>query len=204
MIHGCRPTSVTVQPASMARNPQGPAIAMARSSPRLPAIGRRRHVRHAITSERSASRHDARNTQTRQPTRVSESFTRLPTPAAMVLMRLTRSGPEAALRELVAEAQHSVTFDHTARKITAEEMTSGLEQVGLAVVDRYGTRIANDLLTDDEAKRDPAYFERLLMMMYTDPQVTRSFLEVANMLKPATSLMAPNLLIKALKFRSPS
>ncbi|GAA1959462.1 methyltransferase [Nocardioides panacihumi] len=85
-----------------------------------------------------------------------------PNPAAMVLMRLTRSGPEAALRELVAEAQHSVTFDHTARKITAEEMASDLEQVGLAVVDRYGTRIANDLLTDDEAKRDPAYFDRLL------------------------------------------
>ena len=37
-----------------------------------------------------------------------------------------------------------------------------LAQAGLVVVDRYGTRIANDLLTDDEAKQDPAYFDRLL------------------------------------------
>lgn len=33
---------------------------------------------------------------------------------------------------------------------------------GLVPVARYGTRIANDLLTDDKAKRDPASFARLL------------------------------------------
>lgn len=85
-----------------------------------------------------------------------------PNPAAMVLMRLTRSGPAAALEELAADSRHSHTFDHRARKVTAEQVADELRAAGLATVARYATRIANDLLTDDDAKRDPAYFDRLL------------------------------------------
>jgi len=85
-----------------------------------------------------------------------------PNPAAMVLMRLTRGGPEAALDELASATRRSVTFDHEARKITAEAIADEMTAAGLAPVARYGTRIANDLLTDDRAKHDPAYFSRLL------------------------------------------
>jgi S-adenosylmethionine-dependent methyltransferase len=80
----------------------------------------------------------------------------------MVLRRLVVDGPGAALDELAAETVHTVTFDHDVRKIAVAEMAAELEDAGLAVVGHYATRIANDLLTDDAAKHDPAYFDQLL------------------------------------------
>jgi S-adenosylmethionine-dependent methyltransferase len=85
-----------------------------------------------------------------------------PNPAGMVLMRLTRGGPEAALAELDASTRVAATFDREFRKITAEEMEDDLAGAGLRVVARHGLRIANDLLADDAAKHRPAYFEALL------------------------------------------
>jgi S-adenosylmethionine-dependent methyltransferase len=85
-----------------------------------------------------------------------------PNPDGMVLRRLVVDGPGAALDELGAATVHTVTFDHDVRKIAVAEMVAELEGAGLAVVGHYGTRIANDLLTDDAAKHDPAYFDQLL------------------------------------------
>jgi hypothetical protein len=54
MIHGWRPTSVTVHPASMARNPIGAASTSARNSQRLAATSRRRHATHPAQSATAA------------------------------------------------------------------------------------------------------------------------------------------------------
>jgi S-adenosylmethionine-dependent methyltransferase len=88
----------------------------------------------------------------------------LPNPASMVLRQLVLDGPCAALKELDAETKHTVTFDHTVRKIPMNELEDALAGVGLTVGSRYGTRIANDLLTANDLKYDPAYFEDLLRL----------------------------------------
>lgn len=84
-----------------------------------------------------------------------------PNPDMRVLVRLTREGPAAALEELEAEAFASATFDTTARKLRAEDVLAELEGEGLRLVGRYAARVANDYLTDDDAKRDPAYYDAL-------------------------------------------
>ena len=85
-----------------------------------------------------------------------------PNPASMVLRQLVTDGPEAALTELRAESKHAVTFDHDVRKLPMADLEAELAGAGLTLTGRFGTRIANDLLTDDDAKHDPAYFDRLL------------------------------------------
>jgi S-adenosylmethionine-dependent methyltransferase len=87
-----------------------------------------------------------------------------PNPAAMVLRELVTGGPAAALAELQAEAKHAVLFDHDVRKVELDELEGELGAVGLSVVRRYGARIANDLLTDDDAKQDPDHFRELLRL----------------------------------------
>ena len=84
-----------------------------------------------------------------------------PNPAARVIMRLTREGPEAALAELAADRLVAATFDATVRKVTAEEMESQLTAAGLVPVGRYAARVANDYVADDALKEDPAYFAAL-------------------------------------------
>jgi S-adenosylmethionine-dependent methyltransferase len=88
----------------------------------------------------------------------------VPNPAAMVLRQLVTQGPAAALVELDAGSQHAVLFDHAVRKVPSAELEEGLASVGLPVVRRYGARTANDLLTDDDLKNDPAYFDDLLRL----------------------------------------
>jgi S-adenosylmethionine-dependent methyltransferase len=84
-----------------------------------------------------------------------------PNPDARVIMRLTREGPAAALAELASDVYDSATFATAGRKVTAEEIVAELEEAGLEVVGRYAARVANDYLTDDAAKQDPAYYEAL-------------------------------------------
>jgi S-adenosylmethionine-dependent methyltransferase len=48
------------------------------------------------------------------------------------------------------------------RRIDPDDVATDLASLGAPVVARYGGRIANDLLTDEDAKWDPAYFESLL------------------------------------------
>lgn len=87
-----------------------------------------------------------------------------PNPVGRVYQVLTRSGPAAALAELESADWSSSTFDHTARKITAEEMALELEAAGLRVCGLYGGRTANDVLTDDELKHDPDYLADLVRL----------------------------------------
>lgn len=84
-----------------------------------------------------------------------------PNPAGTVLGALVRRGPAAALEELERETSETVTFEHEVRKIDPDDMSWELATAGLEVVARYGARCANDLLVDDQAKRDPAYYAEL-------------------------------------------
>ena len=86
----------------------------------------------------------------------------VPNPAGMVLRRLVTEGPRAALAELAAGTKHAVTFDHEVRKIPLADLEKALREAGLPVVRRYGARIANDLLTSNDAKSDPDFFADLL------------------------------------------
>lgn len=86
----------------------------------------------------------------------------VPNPAGMVLRQLVTGGPAAALTELRADTKRAVTFDHDVRKVSMGDLEAELASAGLRLTGRFGTRIANDLLTDDAAKGDPAYFDRLL------------------------------------------
>ncbi len=88
----------------------------------------------------------------------------LPNPAGMVLRQLVMEGPASALSELQTESKRAVTFDHEVRKIAMSEMEDGLRAVGLSVARRYGTRIANDLLTDNDPKSEIDYFDSLLRL----------------------------------------
>ncbi|MDQ4113485.1 MAG: methyltransferase domain-containing protein [Actinomycetota bacterium] len=85
-----------------------------------------------------------------------------PNPASMVLRQLVTGGPEAALTELRADTKRTVTFDHDVRKVPMDDLETELASAGLRLTGRFGTRTANDLLTDNDAKNDPAYFDRLL------------------------------------------
>lgn len=87
-----------------------------------------------------------------------------PNPEGRVVMALTRRGPAAALAELEADTMPSHVFDHTARKIAAEDMAADLASAGLRVVHRYGARIANDFLADDRLKQDATYFADLIRL----------------------------------------
>lgn len=85
-------------------------------------------------------------------------------PAARVLRLLVAGGPTHAAEELHAVGAEVETFATAARKVEVEQVRAEVEAAGLRVVGRHGHRIANDLLTDDRAKHDPAYFAQLLAL----------------------------------------
>lgn len=84
-----------------------------------------------------------------------------PNPDGLVLQKLVRGGPVAALEELASDAWHTVTFDEDGHKLTHDACAAAMSASGLDVTSLYGGRCANDLLTDDDAKYDPAYFADL-------------------------------------------
>ena len=86
----------------------------------------------------------------------------VPNPAGMLLRQLVTEGPRAALAELAAGTKHAVTFDRQVRKISMGDLEQAMSRAGLPVARRYGARIANELLTSEEAKADPAFFADLL------------------------------------------
>jgi len=88
----------------------------------------------------------------------------LPNPVGMVLRQLVTGGPTAALAELAAESKLAVTFDREVRKIAMSEPEDALKAVDLSVVRRYGARVANDLLTENDLKCEADYFASLLRL----------------------------------------
>jgi S-adenosylmethionine-dependent methyltransferase len=84
-----------------------------------------------------------------------------PNPDGLVLQKLVRRGPVAALEELASDAWHTVTFDEDGHKLSHEACAVAMSASGLDVVSLYGGRCANDLLTDDDAKYDAEYYADL-------------------------------------------
>lgn len=81
-----------------------------------------------------------------------------PNPAARVIGRLVREGPEAALDELGRDDMESATFATTARAVARDEVEAQLVAAGLEVVGRFAARVANDYVADDGLKADPDFY----------------------------------------------
>lgn len=88
-------------------------------------------------------------------------------PDGRVLRTLVTAGPAGALTELAAERVAVQTFQTDARKVTWRDTADELAAAGLRRLGLYGNRIATDLLVDNTAKHDPAYFAELLDLELT-------------------------------------
>lgn len=88
----------------------------------------------------------------------------VPNPDGAVLRKVVTEGPGPALAGLEASVTRSALFDHEVRTLPMPELEEQLAGAGLPVRHRYGVRIANDLLVDDVAKADEAYFQALLRL----------------------------------------
>lgn len=82
-------------------------------------------------------------------------------PVGRTLFTLVREGPAAAYDELDRTSRRSEGFGHDMRVVDPDETAGRLADAGMELVGRYGGRIANDLLTDNDAKLDPAYYADL-------------------------------------------
>lgn len=82
-------------------------------------------------------------------------------PVGRTLFTLVREGPAAAYEELDRTSRRSEGFGHDMRVVDPDETADRLAAAGMELVGRYGGRIANDLLTDNGAKLDPAYYADL-------------------------------------------
>ena len=89
-----------------------------------------------------------------------------PNPAGRVLSALTRTGPADALARVRADTERSLTFDAEVRLIDPDAVAAELAAAGAPVVARYGGRIANDLLTDEDAKHEAAHFGAVLELEF--------------------------------------
>ncbi|WP_300681407.1 methyltransferase domain-containing protein [Nocardioides sp.] len=85
-------------------------------------------------------------------------------PDGRVLRELLNGGPAAALNELHAERAKVETFQTDARKVDLTTTMADAAAAGLTPVGIFGNRIANDLLVDNTAKHDPAFFDQLLAL----------------------------------------
>ena len=85
-------------------------------------------------------------------------------PDGRVLRELLNGGPAKALAELQAERAKVETFQTDARKVSVEVIANEAIESGMTPVGIYGNRIANDLLVDNTAKHDPAFFKDLLAL----------------------------------------
>jgi S-adenosylmethionine-dependent methyltransferase len=88
-----------------------------------------------------------------------------PTPAMDVLAAAVRRlDPAEALALLDARTVHGQTFDHPMNRLESATVEEALQRSGLTVTGRYGVRCVTDLVTDDDRKRDPEFFARLLAL----------------------------------------
>jgi len=85
-------------------------------------------------------------------------------PAGRVLRAVVSDGPAAALADLRADTLAVHTFNTEVRKVHADDIVDEAAAAGLYEVGRYGNRIANDLLVDNDRKHDEAFFDDLLAL----------------------------------------
>ncbi|MFR9756156.1 hypothetical protein [Streptomyces sp. TR06-5] len=69
--------------------------------------------------------------------------------------------PAAALRSLDERGGAAVTFDAEITLHTAEEVRAALAPLGHTDCAHYGIRTVSDHITDDDRKRDPAFYADL-------------------------------------------
>lgn len=81
-----------------------------------------------------------------------------------VLSTLVRKGPVAALATLTAPLGRTVTFDSEVRQIELADVAAALEAAGCRQEEILGLRVVNDLVTDDEAKHSPDFYDSLLRL----------------------------------------
>ncbi len=79
----------------------------------------------------------------------------VPNPASMVLRRLVVDGPAAALAELWADTGPRSRSTRRPARSRWPDLEAALEATGLRISARYGTRVASDLLTDDDRQARP-------------------------------------------------
>jgi S-adenosylmethionine-dependent methyltransferase len=85
-----------------------------------------------------------------------------PNPASDVLAKAVRDlDPAGAIEMLDATHMHAQTFDHDVRRIEPSDAERLVHDSGFEVVHRYGGRCVMDLITNDDAKRDPQVYAAL-------------------------------------------
>lgn len=87
-----------------------------------------------------------------------------PNPDGAVLATVVRNGPRAALARIDAGSTRSQVFDTDVRDIGIDEAQAALRAAGCTPISLSGGRIANDLVADNEAKHDSAWFEELMRL----------------------------------------
>jgi S-adenosylmethionine-dependent methyltransferase len=85
-------------------------------------------------------------------------------PGGRVFRELLQGGPRAALEALETDVLESKVFETQTRTIVADDVIAAGERHGMRLVARYGVRIANDLVLDNEVKHDAHYFADLLAL----------------------------------------
>lgn len=86
----------------------------------------------------------------------------VPTAPGQVLAAAVRRGPHEARELLGATTMRAVAFDQEVRRFTIEEVTTALRSGGFDEPTIFGIRVVNDLITDDDRKNDPGFYQDLL------------------------------------------
>ncbi|MDQ3627965.1 MAG: NUDIX domain-containing protein [Actinomycetota bacterium] len=87
-----------------------------------------------------------------------------PNPDGAVLATMVRDGPQTALERIGAGSSRTQVFDTEVRDIGIDEARAALRAAGCTPVALLGGRIVNDLVADNRAKHDPAWYEDLLRL----------------------------------------
>ena len=86
----------------------------------------------------------------------------VPTAPGQVLAAAVRRSPQEARELLGATTTRAVAFDQEVRLFTIDDVTSALGEAGFDEPKIFGIRMVNDLITDNERKRDPRFYKELL------------------------------------------
>jgi len=86
----------------------------------------------------------------------------VPTAPGQVLAAAVRRSPREARELLGATTMRAVAVDQDVRLFTVEDVATALRSAGFDEPRMFGIRIVNDLVTADERKKNPGFFQELL------------------------------------------